>query len=233
MHSTMSTSPTSLLHRTMTCDETIVTRHSTRQFLDKPVPKDILQRALNLAAHAPSNSNIQPWRLYILSGPTADRLKKALVAEASAGAVPRIPPLPDAFKHFRSELGKKIYGEGLGIPRDDFESRRAAVLRNFDFFGAPMAVIVCMDNTLSQADAMSVGMYLQTFLLALTANRVGSCVEVSVAGYPEIIRQTVGIPVDMDIICGVAIGYEDESMKVNQLRTKRISVEETAIIIES
>ncbi|KAF9078351.1 nitroreductase [Rhodocollybia butyracea] len=216
----------------MTLDEATLARHSARRFLDKPVPKDILQRALNLATHAPSNSNIQPWRLYILSGPAADRLKKALIVEASSDAVPEIPPLPNAYKHFRSELGKEVYGEGLGIPRDDAEGRRAAVLRNYDFFGAPMAAIVCMDSTLSRVDAMTVGMYLQTLLLALTEEGVGSCVEVSVAGYPGVIRKTVGIPQETDIICGIAIGYEDESMKVNQLRSTRISVDESTVIIE-
>jgi len=228
----MTTSPAPLLRQSMTFDEAILARHSTRRFLEKPVPKDILHRALTLATHAPSNSNIQPWRLYILSGPAADRLKRALVTEASLGAIPAIPPLPDAFHHFRSELGKAIYGEGLGIAHNDSEGRRAAVLRNFDFFGAPTAAIVCMDSTLSQADAMSVGMYLQTFLLALTDDDVGSCVEVSVAGYPDVIRKAVDIPQEMDIVCGIAIGYEDESMKVNQIRVKRITVEETAVIIE-
>ena len=37
-------------------------------------------------------------------------------------------------------------------------------------------------------DALGVGMYLQTLLLALTARGLGTCVEVSIAGYPEIVR---------------------------------------------
>ncbi|KIK53363.1 hypothetical protein GYMLUDRAFT_179095 [Collybiopsis luxurians FD-317 M1] len=216
----------------MTFDETVLIRHSTRRFLPQPVPKHIFQHALSLATHAPSNSNIQPWRLYLLSGAAADRLKTALVAEASSGAEPLIPPLPDDFKHFRSELGKQVYGEGLGIERDDIEGRRAAVLRNFDFFGAPTAAIVCMNHMLSKADAVSVGMYLQTFLLSLTESQVGSCVEVSVAGYPDVVRKCLSIPEDMDIICGIAIGYEDESMAVNRLRSRRVSVEDTTVILE-
>ncbi|KIK53367.1 hypothetical protein GYMLUDRAFT_49369 [Collybiopsis luxurians FD-317 M1] len=231
----MTTSPAPIPHNIypMTFEETVLIRHSTRRFLPQPVPKQILHHALSLATHAPSNSNIQPWRFYLLSGAAADRLKTALVAEASSGAEPLIPPLPDDCKHFRSELGKQVYGEGgLGIARDDIEGRRAAVLRNFDFFGAPTAAIVCMNNTLSKADAVSVGMYLQTFLLSLTEAQVGSCVEVSVAGYPDVIRKCLSIPEDMDIICGVAIGYEDESMVVNRLRSRRVSVEETTVILE-
>ncbi|KIK60293.1 hypothetical protein GYMLUDRAFT_43588 [Collybiopsis luxurians FD-317 M1] len=218
----------------MSIDEVIVARHSTRRFLsDKPVPKDVIQRALQLATHAPSNSNIQPWRLYLLSGAAADRLKRALVAEVNSGAISQVPPLPEAFKHFNSEVGKQLYGaDGLNIPRDDVQGHQAAVLRNYEFYGAPTTAIVCIDNALTKADALSVGMYLQTFLLALTEAGLGSCVEISVSGYPEIIRKTVGIPAELDIICGVAIGYEDETMKVNKLRMERVAVEETTVILE-
>ncbi|KAF5371896.1 hypothetical protein D9757_010580 [Collybiopsis confluens] len=227
----MTTSPAPIMHLT-TFDETVLARHSTRRFLPNPIPKGVLRHALTLATHAPSNSNIQPWRLYLLSGAAADRLKERLVAEASSGMEPIIPSLPDEFKHFRSELGKQVYGQGLGIAHDDTEARRAAVLRNFDFFGAPTAAVVCMNKTLSRVDALSVGMYLQTFLLSLTQAQIGSCVEVSVAGYPDVIRNCLNIPEELDIICGIAIGYEDESMGVNRLRSKRSSVEETTVILE-
>ncbi|KAF5388709.1 hypothetical protein D9757_004860 [Collybiopsis confluens] len=80
---------------------------------------------------------------------------------------------------------------------------------------------------------MTVGMYLQTLLLALTEAGIGSCVEISVAGYPEVIRKiVVGIPEELDILCGVAIGYEDETVKVNNLRIGRLAVEETTIRLE-
>ncbi|KAK3335487.1 Nitroreductase-like protein [Cercophora scortea] len=201
----------------------ITTRHSTRRFLSTPPPLTTLHTALTLATHAPSNSNIQPWCLYLLSGPALARLKTALLSAASSTPTgPAIPPLPAAFQRFRSALGQQVYGVGLGISHSDTAGRRAAVLRNFDFFGAPVAAIVCMDKRLSSADAVSVGMYVQTLLLALTEQGVGTCVEVAVAGYPEVIRDVVKeIPESMDILCGVAIGYEDPTMKVNHIYTPR------------
>ena len=57
-----------------------------------------------------------------------------------------------------------------------------AVLRNWEFFRAPLAGIVCMHRDLGPADAVSVGMYLQTLMMVLTACGLGTCVEVSVAG---------------------------------------------------
>src|SRR3954464_13271192 len=110
-------------------EEAIRTRRSTRLFLrDRPVPKALVIEALELAVRAPSNSNIQPWRLVFNSGPARDRLVEALLEEA-APAAPRVPPLPDEFQHFRRDLGGLLYGT-MGVPRHDAEARRVAVLRN-------------------------------------------------------------------------------------------------------
>ncbi len=100
---------------------------------------------------------IRPWRVYLVSGAALDQLKSALVAAAGSGSEPNIPPLPRRFAGLRSELGRDVYGVGVGIGRDDVLARKAAVLRNFDFFGAPVAAIVCMDRSLSSADAVAVG----------------------------------------------------------------------------
>ena len=91
----------------------------------------------------------------------------------------------------------------------DTARHAAAVMRNFDFFGAPLAGIVSMHRDLGPADAVSVGMYLQTLMLALTARGLGTCVEVSVAGYPDVVRTELSIPPELTIICGLAIGYTD------------------------
>ncbi len=167
-------------------EQAIRERHSTRLFLPQPVPRALVEESLVLAQHAPSNSDIQPWHMVFASGPPRDRLVKALLEEAQRRP-PNIPPLPEAFRHYRRELGAQVYG-AMGIAREDKAGHDAAVLRNWEFFRAPLAGIVCMHRDLGPADALGVGMYLQTLLLALTARGVGTCVEVSIAGYPEIVR---------------------------------------------
>ena len=213
-------------------EETILDRRSTRLFLrDKPVPKDLVIEALELAVRAPSNSNIQPWRLVFNSGPARDRLVEALLEEAAQGE-PRVPPLPDEFQHFRRDLGGLLYGT-MGVPRHDAEARRVAVLRNWEFFRAPLGAIVCMHRDLEYADALGVGMFLQTFMLALTARGIGSCVQVSIAGYPEIIREQLGIDEELRILCGVSIGYPDPEFPANQLHTPRSPLEHNVTFVES
>lgn len=215
----------------MTLHEAITTRHASREYLPDPVPAARLHRALALAAQAPSNSNVQPWRLWLLSGAPLAALKARLTAHASSGEEPRIPPLPAWASPHRSRLGRLVFGEGWGVARDDADGWRAAVLRNFEFFGAPLAGVVCMRDDLAEADALSVGMYLQTLALALRAEGLATCVQVSIAGYPEVVREAAGIPADMVVICGMAIGFEDPDAKVNAVRPPKMGWEETTAIL--
>ena len=201
-------------------EQAVLERRSTRLFLpDRPVPRELVVEALELAMHAPSNSNVQPWRVVLASGAARDRLVAALLARASAGP-PAVPELPDSFAHLRRELGALVYGS-MGIGRHDLEARRAAVRRNWEFFGAPVGGVVCMHRDLGLADAVGVGMFLQTLLLALTARGIDTCVEVSIAGYPETVREELSIDDDLRILCGVAIGYAAPDFPANTLRVPR------------
>jgi nitroreductase len=205
-------------------EQSMLDRRSTRLFLrDKPVPRELVTEALELAIHAPSNSNIQPWQLVIASGPARDRLVEALLKRAAVEP-PRVPKLPEPFAHMRWDLGALVYGS-MGIARSDAEARRIAVLRNWEFFRAPLAGIVCMHRDLGFVDALGVGMFLQNLLLVLTSRGLGTCVEVSIAGYPETIRDQLGTGEDLRILCGLAIGYPDPDFPANALRVPRNSLD--------
>jgi nitroreductase len=209
-------------------EQAINDRHSTRMFVpDKPVPRELVDQALELAIRAPSNSNVQPWHLRLVSGVARDRLVAALLAEATSKP-PVVPELPELFAHMRRDLGAKVYGS-MGITRDDTEGRRIAVLRNWEFFRAPLAGIVCMHRDLHYVDSVGVGMFLQTFLLALTARGLGTCVQVSIAGYPEIVREQLNIPQEYAILSGLAVGYPDPTFPANNPRTERNPIDHNVV----
>ncbi|MBW8892393.1 MAG: nitroreductase family protein, partial [Burkholderiales bacterium] len=65
-------------------DNLIRDRRSKRGFLDRPVPIDTVKDILSTASHAPSSSNTQPWRCYVVTGETRDRVTRAAVAEFRA-----------------------------------------------------------------------------------------------------------------------------------------------------
>jgi nitroreductase len=211
-------------------DQAIEERRSTRMFLSRPVPHELLNDALTLAQLAPSNSDIQPWHVVFASGPRRDHLVAALLDEARRQS-PHIPPLPEEFRHYRRELGAQVYG-AMGIPITDTAGHAAAVLRNWEFFRAPIAGIVCMPGDLRLADAVSVGMFLQTLLLALTERGIGSCVEISVTGYPEIVRAQLSIPAELSILCGLAVGYPDPDFPANRIHVAREPIEQHAVFLD-
>jgi nitroreductase len=212
-------------------EQAINDRRSTRMFRpDKPVPGELIDEALELAIRAPSNSNIQPWRLALVSGPARDRLVAAMLDEAQTKP-PKVPPLPAAFEHYRRDVGAQVYGS-MGITRDDTEARRLAVLRNWEFFRAPIGGIVSMHRDLHHVDSLGVGMFLQTFLLALTARGLGTCVQVAIAGYPEILHEQLAIPAEYMILCGLAIGYPDPEFPANNLHIERNPIEQNVTFLD-
>ena len=227
------TAPGPACPTTMTeLDKVVRERRSTRLFLrDKPVPRELLDEALSLAMRAPSNSNIQPWRVFIASGPRRDRLVEALL-EAASVEFPVTTGIPETFLPLRHELGALVYGS-MGIPRHDAEARRLAQLRNWEFFRAPVGAVVCMHRDLGLVDSLGVGMFLQTLLLALTERGLGTCVQVSIAAYPEILRAQLDIPDELTVLCGLAIGYPDPAFPANSLAVPRNPVETNVVFLDS
>jgi len=201
-------------------------RHSTRFFLPDPVSHDTLVECLKLAQFSPSNSNLQPWRLYIATGARLARLKDALSSTAESRA-PDIPAIPDAFKHYRSELGHELYGpHGYNVDRD---GAKAASARNYRFFDAPCAMVLCMPVGLARGDVMSVGAYLQTLTLALTEKGLGTCIQGSVVGYPDVLRKELELPDDIIILCGLAVGYAQTDNPVNRIVVERDEVDKYVV----
>lgn len=213
-----------------TLDDVVRRRHSTRMFLpDRAVPEELLTEAIALAMRAPSNSNVQPWQVYLATGARRDKLATALSAEARSNP-PTTLGLPDTFAESRRELGALVYGS-MGVARDDAEGRWNAQLRNFEFFYAPVAGIVCMHRDLDMADALGVGMFLQTLLLALTERGVDSCVQVSTTLYPSIVREHLGISDDYRILCGLCIGYGDPDFPANNVTIPRNDVSQNVVFV--
>jgi nitroreductase len=194
-------------------DQAIRERRSTRMFLSRPVPRELVDDALTLAQLAPSNSDTQPWHVVFATGARRDNLIAALLDETRHGP-PNIPPLPKEFQHYRRELGAQVYG-AMGIPITDTAGHAAAVLRNWEFFRAPLAGVF--------AD-LAVG---------LDRTWYGSCIEASVTGYSEIVRAQLSIPAELSILCGLAVGFPDPDFPANRLHVAREPIKEHAVFLDN
>nr|CEG04841.1 unnamed protein product [Fusarium clavum] len=181
---------------------TILDRHSTRAFCTgQKVPMNIIEGCFSIAQHAPSSTNIQPWRVTLTSDVPLKRLSAALVTAFENGEELKIDAIPESYSRYRSELGHHVYGpNGYDIPRGDAEAMKKTLIDNFNFYNAPIVAVVCIDKELNKGDVLSVGIYLQTLLLLLTEKGLGTQVSAAPTGYPDIIRQELGIDENLDIL---------------------------------
>src|SRR4051794_32584481 len=129
-------------------DQVLHSRRSVRAYRPAPVQREQVLAVLQAAASAPSNSNTQPWRVYVVTGEPMKRLGAALVTAFQAGSFPRSThfpdPLPGTFCDRQADFAMRYYGS-LGIDRKDAAARTRQTLRNFDFFGAPVGLIFSID----------------------------------------------------------------------------------------
>ncbi|KAI9002603.1 nitroreductase [Hyaloraphidium curvatum] len=218
----------------MKVSDAIHARHSCRQFLaDRPVPEETVRRLLELAARAPSGGNTQPWHVYVVTGKAKEELSKAARAEMGKGNFADKPeyqmyPKPAdsaAYMARRRKLGFDMY-DLMGVGRTDAKARGEAAARNFDFFDAPVGLIVTVDRFSDRNAWGHVGMFLQTFCLAAAEMGLATCLQEAWSQYhTSVVYKNLPIPQTEIVWCGIALGYEDKSAKVNTLKSEREPVD--------
>lgn len=217
----------------------IESRHGKRRFLDRPVPRPLLERVLAAAAHAPSSRNLQPWRVAVVAGAARDELSRRLVALYDAGEPVRpdyanSPPdaeLPEEWLRRAREAAAGHFAV-QGIDRGDALARRLHTRENYLFFGAPVEMILHLPPPRAPGSYLALGMFLQNVMLGLAAAGLGSCPQYSVAGYPDAIRETLGLPAGTVVVCGLAVGHPDPAAPVNGFHPERAGLAEYATFHE-
>ena len=208
----------------------INSRQSIRGFKQTPVPESLLKAVLEAAGRSPSYKNTQPWEVSIVTGKTRDALADKLFKIASDNTAPRYDfPAPESWPaamDFRAkDHGTKRFN-ALGIGRDDSKLRNELRLQNFKFFGAPCAVFFFMDASLEHWSALDMGLFLQSFTLAAHGAGLGTCMQASVSGYPDAIRESLGLPASKKLIVAMSLGYPDMEAPINSYHSTRMEVDE-------
>ncbi|MDR2677962.1 MAG: nitroreductase [Zoogloeaceae bacterium] len=215
---------------TPTVDEAIRARHSIRRFLPKPVDKAVLTEILQLAARAPSGTNVQPWRVHALAGEERKALSRAILEQYEQGkkegrAFDYYPPeWKEPWISRRRKVGLGLYSL-LGIAKGDKERMHAQTGRNYLFFDAPVGLILTMDRQLGRGMFLDYGIFIGNILLAARARGLDTCVQNAFADYPETICRHLGIGDNELIVSGIALGYADPDAPENTLETEREPVE--------
>jgi nitroreductase len=207
----------------MNVSEALRNRVSVRGFKPDSVPEELVREIL-LVAHqgTASGGNLQPWRVYALSGATL-REFKARVAETpfETPEYDVYPPnLQDPFRRRRFECGEDLYAT-LGIPREDRPSRLRQVRKNAEFFGAPVGLFFCLHRDLGPPQWSDLGMYMQSVMLLAVEKGLDTCAQEFWANYPKTVASFLNLPDDHMLFAGMALGYRDAEHPINTLRTRR------------
>lgn len=188
-------------------------RHSVRGFKPEPVPRDVLEKILATAQLSPSNCNTQPWFTYVVSGERRDRLAQALLEAAGANRMSLDYPYgaryEGVYKDRQYDAAARLY-DALGITREEKARRMQTFMRNYEFFGAPHVIFLCMQDWCGLREAMDVGMYAQTLMLSLAAHGIGSCPQTALGMFADVVREQLELPANEKVLFGISFGYEDE-----------------------
>jgi nitroreductase len=214
------------------CVATVVrSRRSVRAFRAQPLRRELVEAILEDAACAPSGSNTQPWRVYVVSGKVKDELADALVAVSRAGTAPapaHFPdPLPDVFRARQADFGGRYYAS-LGIDRNDACARVSQSERNYSFFGAPVGLIFSIDRRLKPHSWIDLGLFAQNVMIAAKARGIDTCPQIAFAPFHELIASRLHMVPEEVTAFGMAMGYGDPVAEVNRTRMPRECVQEFA-----
>jgi nitroreductase len=208
-------------------DDAIASRRSIRRFLPTPVPVETVDAILDVSARAPSGTNMQPWRGYVLAGSAKDAVITAVQAVFDAeekGHVQEVPYYPDEFFEpylsRRREVGWGLYGK-LGIARGEAAKMRAQHRRNFQFFDAPVGMIFTIHRRLATGSWLDYGMFLENIMTAARGRGLDTCAQAAWTHYHRAIRPVLGLGEEETVVCGMALGYADPDAVENSLVTVR------------
>ncbi len=219
-------------------DAAMLSRYSNRAFLPKPVERGLLQNLLQVAARAPSGTNTQPWKVYVLQGANKDALIDQVVA--AHNAIAANPSLAAQFKEEydyypekwvspyidrRRECGFGLYGV-LGLGKGDKAGMHAQHQQNFKFFGAPVGLMFTMDKVMGRGSLVDYGMFLQNIMLAARARGLHTCPQAAWNGFSKIILPHLGAAEHEMLVCGMSLGYANEGALVNTFATTRVDARE-------
>ncbi|MFV9615652.1 MAG: nitroreductase [Gammaproteobacteria bacterium] len=205
-------------------------RKSTRAFLSKEVEQEKINTILNAARHAPSGTNTQPWQVAVVTGEAKIKLQTKIEEAFRAGDKGNADYTyyPDEWQQpyasRRKECGLLMY-KTLGIRREDKERQINQWAANYRAFDAPVLLLFFMDDVMQTGSYIDYGMFLQSVMLAAVDQGLATCAQASIADYPVIIKAELAYPEETVLLCGMALGYEDNDALVNSYRTSREDVD--------
>ena len=212
--------------------ELVEQRQSIRDYLDKQVQSEVIEKVLNAALRSPSGGNLQPWQIHVVRGASIERMKALMREKLNDPEHQEVheydiypAKLKSPYRERRFEVGEALYGQ-LGIPREDKVARQKWFLRNFEFFGAPVGLFFTIDRAMGSPQWSDLGMIMQTIMLLLRAEGLDSCAQECWSLYPSTVGNFLELDSEQMVFAGMAVGYRKPEQPINQLKTSRAKLNE-------
>jgi nitroreductase len=208
-------------------------RKSFRAFKPDPIPKERIEEILKLTIHAPSAINLQPWEFVVVTGEEKERLGRRLIKaykEKQIACSPgNVKPLPKTY----GKRGAKT----LELMKPFFEEMRVDINQyinegSCNFYGAPVAILICLDDSFSEARRVDIGIALGYLVLAAHEFGLGTCPIGLIIAYEDEIKDLLNIPENKNVVIGVALGYPDSNIPINRFKSQRDDLEKFVRWIE-
>ncbi len=206
--------------------EAIKKRQTIRAFKPDPVPQDVLKEIMESAILAPSWGNSQPWDFYVAAGKALADIQQGFVDanksdQASIMEVARPEGFPDAYVRRRRVMP---------VPPPQTREGRVVTYRNY---GAPCVIYICTGRSIyfqsKGVNAWAIfdcGLAAENIMLAALNYGLGTVAQAQAVAYPAVVRKVLGIPDDLLVVLGIAIGYPDWDSPMNQRRSLRAPTSE-------
>ncbi len=210
----------------MKVSQALEQRKSVRAFLDKDVDEALIRKILTAAGHAPSGVNSQPWQVAVVTGEKKQGLQSKIEAAFRGGQKGKMDysyypnEWISPYKDRRKACGLQMYST-LGITREDKDRQMDQWAANYRAFDAPTMMFFFMEDIMEAGSYMDFGMFLQSIMLSAVEEGLATCPQAALGEYPDLVRKELGYADNAIVMCGMAIGYEDESALVNSYRTPR------------
>jgi nitroreductase len=221
-------------------DAAITSRRSIRAFLPTPVAREDIEAILEVASRAPSGTNTQPWKVYVLTGGAKDRLSAEILRAHNDPATgkehteeyayyPRewVSPYIDR----RRKVGWDLYAL-LGLSRENKVGMHAQHGRNYRFFDAPVGMIFTIDRIMEQGSWLDYGMFLQNIMVAARGRGLDTCPQAAFTQFHKIIAKELELPSNEMVVCGMSLGFADMNKIENTLVTERVPAGQFAKFLE-
>jgi nitroreductase len=207
--------------------EGIESRRSCRAYKPDPVPEEMVRKILETAKWSPSFSDSQPWEVAVVTGKKRDELIEVLAGLTEAGKPPNQDiPVPTAWPPEVAERMKEHHAHHSGYLGRESGAGRPPGRRRPDFYGAPCAVFLFMDMTLTEWSVFDMGLFAQSIVLAAHSCGVGSCLQATMVRYPDAIKKFLGIPETKKLILGISLGYPDTESPEYGYKSERIDLDD-------